>query len=179
MKRKGFHRISTCVRRWGAVLLACGLVMTTMTACGDNDENEPRTDDLAYLLKRIANEGSLVYGMRMGTGASEIMNRPVATADEAMDEFYKLLSGGPAHQGLSKAEDGIITCPLIGADGKPQGTIAYRPFRSETVYYCAEVTFSTEVKIASGVSCLRYILYERWPEDGNGPLKDILEGIKK
>lgn len=166
---------------WGIMLLACGLVMTTMTAC-DGEDDEPSgngIDDLAYLQKRIASDGSLVYGVQLGTDTKDVMSRPVATIAEAQGEFYKLLSGGSAHQGLSTAADGTITCRLTAADGKWQGTITYLPSQSETVYYCAEVTFSTEVKVATGISCLRYILYDRWPEDGNGFLKDILEGIKK
>ncbi len=165
---------------WGMMLLAGGLVITTLTACGrDDDPAANGIDDLAYLKQRIAADGSLVYGVQLGTDTKDIVNRPVATVAEAQAEFYKLLSGGSAHQGLSTTADGTITCCLTAADGKPQGTITYRASQSETIYYCAEVTFSTEVRSATGISYLRYILYDRWPEDGNGFMKDILDGLKK
>ena len=172
----------TAICSWGVLLLGCGLVMTTMTACGSSDEDEAvgnGIDDLAYLQKRIANDGALVYGVKLGTDAEDVISRPVANIEEALAEFYKLLPGGPAHQGLSTANDGTITCRLTDANGKSQGTIVYRPSQSETVDYCAEVSFGPEVKSATGISTLRYILYDRWPEDGNGFLKDILNGIKK
>lgn len=170
----------TGIFMWGVMLLACGLVITTLTACGHDDEPAANgIDDLAYLKQRIAADGSLVYGVQLGTDSKDIVSRPVADVAEAQDEFYKLLPGGSAHQGLSIAADGTITCCLTTANGKPQGTITYRASQSETIYYCAEVTFSTEVRAATGISCLRYILYDRWPEEGNGFLKDILDGIKK
>ncbi|MBR3022122.1 MAG: hypothetical protein IKH59_07145 [Bacteroidaceae bacterium] len=173
-------RTMTGIFLWGMMLLAGGLVITTLTACGrDDDPAANGIDDLAYLKQRIAADGSLVYGVQLGTDTKDIVNRPVATVAEAQAEFYKLLSGGSAHQGLSTTADGTITCCLTAADGKPQGTITYRASQSETIYYCAEVTFSTEVRSATGISYLRYILYDRWPEDGNGFMKDILDGLKK
>lgn len=164
------------------MIFACGLVMTTLMACSSSDNDEPTgngIDDLAWLQKRIAPEGTLVYGVQVGDNTKDIINRPVATTTEALAEFYKLMPGGSAHQGLKTASDGTITCSLTAADGKSQGTIVYRPSQSETIYYCAEVTFSSEVKSATGISCLRYIIYNRWPEKGNGFLKDILDIIKK
>ena len=164
------------------MLFACGLMVTTFMACGGSDDDEPSgngVNDLAYLQKRIAADGSLVYGVQLGTDAKDVVSRPVATAAEAQAEFYKLLPGGAAHEGLSTASDGTVTCRLTAADGKPQGTVTYHRSQSETVYYCAEVTFSAEVKSATGVSSLRYILYDRWPEEGNGFVKDILDRIKK
>lgn len=80
---------------------------------------------------------------------------------------------------MSTATDGAITCTLTDKKGKQQGTVSFRKSQSETIYYCAEVTFSTEVKSATGISRLRYILHDRWPEDGNGFLKDIMENLKK
>ena len=41
------------------------------------------------------------------------------------------------------------------------------------------MVFSSEVRAATGISRLRYILYDRWPEEGNGFLKDILDTIKQ
>ena len=77
------------------------------------------------------------------------------------------------------SKDDYITCRLTYKDGKSQGTITYQPSQSATVYYCAEVAFSPEVKSATGISRLRYVLFDRWPEDGNGFLKDILDNIKQ
>ena len=169
--KKNLSQMLTAIFSCGVLLLACGSMMTTMTACGSNDDDEPAgngIDDLAYLQKRIANEGSLVYGMQLGTDTKDIMSRPVATTTIAQEEFYKLIPGGSAHQGLSTAKDGTITCSLTDKNGKPQGTITYQPSQGTMVYYCAEVSFSPEVKSATGISCLRYILYDRWPEEGNG-----------
>ena len=180
MKKK-LSRMLTAVCSWGVILLACGFMMTTMTACGgdDDDTSGNGIDDLAYLQKRIAADGKLVYGVQLGTDSKDVVSRPVITTSDALAEFYKLLPGGIAHQGLTTAADGTITCKLTAADGKSQGTVTYRPSSSETVYYCAEVTFSSEIKKATGISCLRYILHSRWPEDGNGFLKDILDVIKQ
>jgi hypothetical protein len=160
-------------------ILFCGPPI--LTACG-SDDDEPTTngtDDLAFLQQRIAASGSLVYGVQLGTDTKDVVSRPVADTAEAQAEFYKLLSGGAAHPGLSTADDGTITCRLTDANGKAQGTITYRPSKSETIYYCAEVSFSTEIKSATGISSLRYILYNRWPEEGNGFIKDILDSIKQ
>lgn len=180
MCKKQF-RMSAAILSWRTMLLACGLVVTMLTACGSSDNDEPTgngVDDLAYLQKRIAAEGALVYGVQVGNDGKDIVSRPVATAAEAQAEFYKLIPGGAAHQGLTTSADNI-TCQLTAADGKSQGSITYRPSASETIYYCAEVTFSQEVTATTGVSRLRYILYDRWPQDDNGFLTDILEGIKK
>ena len=172
--------MSAAMPSLGTMLLACGLVMIMLTACGDDDADSSGNgiDDLAYLQKRIAAEGALVYGVQVGTDGKDIVSRPVATADEAQAEFYKLIPGGATHQGITTSAD-YITCQLTAADGKSQGSISYRPSTSETVHYCAEVTFSQEVVAATGVSRLRYILYDRWPQDDNGFLRDILEGLKK
>ena len=181
MMKKNLSQMLTAIFSCGVMLLACGFMMTTMTACG-SDDDEPAgngIDDLAYLQKRIANEGSLVYGVQLGTDTKDIVSRPVASTARAQEEFYKLIPGGSAHQGLSTAKDGTITCRLTDKDGKSQGTITYQPSQSATVYYCAEVAFSQEVKSATGISCLRYVLIDRWPEDGNGFIKDILDSIKQ
>ena len=179
MKKK-LSWMLTALCSWGIAFLACGLVVTTLSACGDDEEPSGNgIDDLAFLQKRIANDGSLVYGVQLGNDTKDVMSRPVATTAEAQAEFYKLLPGGSAHQGLSTASDGTITCRLTDAKGNSQGTVTYHPSQSETLYYCAEVTFSTEVKSATGISCLRYILYDRWPEEGNGFLKDFMESFKK
>ena len=164
--KKNLSQMLTAIFSCGVMLLACGFMMTTMTACG-SDDDEPAgngIDDLAYLQKRIANEGSLVYGVQLGTDTKDIVSRPVATTASAQEEFDKLIAGGSAHQGLSTAKNGTIT---------------YQPSQSATVYYCAEVAFSPEVKSATGISCLRYVLIDRWPEDGNGFIKDILDHIKQ
>ncbi len=166
-------------------ILFCGLPI--LTACGSDDDDQRSTsdvqystvDDLAFLQQRIANSGPLVYGVRLGTDTKDVVSRPVADAAEAQAEFYKLLSGGAAHPGLSTADDGTMTCRLTDANGKAQGTVTYHPSKSETVYYCAEVSFSAEIKSATGISCIRYIFYNRWPEEGNGFVKDILDSIKK
>ena len=84
-----------------------------------------------------------------------------------------------ASEGVTNNGDGSISYRLTAADGKPQGAISYRPSTSATLYYCAEVVFSSEIQDVTGISRLRYILYERWPEEGNGFLKDILNNIKK
>ena len=182
MMKKKLSWMLNAVYSLGVMFLACGIMTTTMTGCGSSDDDEPTgngIDDLAYLEKRIANESSLVYGVVLGTDTKDIVSRPVANTAEAQAEFYKLIPGGSSHQGLSTASDGTITCRLTDKSGRSQGTITYRPSQSETVYYCAEVAFGSEVKAATGISCLRYILYDRWPEDGNGFLKDILDGLKK
>lgn len=180
MKKK-LSLMLTAILTWGAMVIACGLMTTAMTSCSsDNDEPSGNgIDDLAYLQKRIAAEGSLVYGVQLGTDKKDVVSRPVSTTAQAQAEFYSLLYGGTAHQGLSTATDGSITCKLTDKNGKSQGTITYRTSKSETVYYCAEVTFSSEIQSATGISCLRYILYDRWPEDGNGFLKDIMDKIKQ
>jgi len=178
--KKNLSRMLTAIFSCGALLLTCGLMMTTMTSCDSDDDSVGNgVDDLAYLQKRIANDGSLVYGVQLGTDTKDIVSRPVASKAEALDEFYKLIPGGSAHPGLDNGKDGTITCQLTDANGKPQGSITYRPSQVTTIYYCAEVSFGAEVKSATGISCLRYILYDRWPEEGNGFLKDILEEIKK
>ena len=180
MMKKNLLGMMTAIRTWGAMLLACGLVMTTMCACGDDDETTGNgVDDLAFLQQRIAAEGDLVYGKQLGTDPADILNRPVATEEEALAEFYKLLPDGVAHKGLSKQGDGTIRCRLTDKEGKQQGTVTFRPSQDETLYYCAEVAFSAEVKQATGISTVRFILYDRWPEEGNGFIKGILDSIKK
>ena len=181
MKKK-LSQMLTVVCSWGVLLLTCGFMITTMTACGNSDNDEPAgngVDDLAYLQKRIANDGSLVYGVVLGTDTKDIVSRPVASIAGAQAEFYKLIPGGPAHQGLNTANDGTITCHLTDKNGTSQGTITYLPSKSEKVYYYAEVSFGAVAKSTTGISSLRYILYNRWPEEGNGLLKDIMDMIKE
>ncbi len=165
------------LRMWVAILV-CGLSMTMFTACGSSsNDDEPSgngTDDLAYLQKRIAEEGNLVYGGQLTNEGKDILNRPVETQEEALQEFYKLIPGGKTHQGLSTSGNGTITCRLTGTNGESQGTITYQP---TTAYYCAEVVFSSEVRSATGVSRLRYIPYDNWPD--NGFLSDLLDRMKK
>ena len=120
MMKKNLSQMLTAIFSCGVMLLACGFMMTTMTACG-SDDDEPAgngIDDLAYLQKRIANEGSLVYGVQLGTDTKDIVSRPVASTARAQEEFYKLIPGGSAHQGLSTAKNGTITCRLTDKDGK-------------------------------------------------------------
>lgn len=176
MKR---NKLATTVRLWGVLLLACSF-LTMLSACsGDDEPTGNGVDDLAYLQQRIAAEGGKVYGFRIGTDASDIVSRPVSTQADAQSEFYKLIPDGAAHEGVTTSADGSISCRLTAADGKPQGTISYQPSTSATLYYCAEVVFSSEVRATTGISRLRYILYDRWPEEGNGFLKDILDTIKQ
>ena len=85
-------------------------------------------------------------------------------------------SGDTIH--VIDGEGTLFTCRLTDANGKSQGTVTYRQSQNETMYYCAEVVFSQELRAVTGISCLRYILYDRWPEEGNGFLKDILDSIK-
>ena len=162
-----------------AAILVCGLSMTMLTACGGSSskDDEPGgngIDDLAYLQKRIAEEGNLVYGVQIANESKDILNRPVEKQEEALTEFYKLIPGGSTHQGLSTSSNGTITCRLTGPNGESQGTITYQP---TTAYYCAEVVFSSEVRSATGVSRIRYIPYDNWPD--NGFLSEILDKLKK
>jgi hypothetical protein len=165
------------LRMWVAILV-CGFSMAMFTACGSSSkDDEPGgngTDDLAYLQRRIAEEGNLVYGGQLANEGKDIINRPVETQEEALAEFYKLIPGGKTHQGLSSSGNGAITCRLTGPNGESQGTITYQP---TTVYYCAEVVFGSEVRLATGVSRLRYIPYDNWPD--NGFLSDLLDWLKK
>ena len=161
-----------------AAILICGLSTTLLTACSSDKDDESGgngADDLAYLQKRVAAEGGLVYGVQVGTDPKDIVSRPVADQKAALEEFYKLIPGGRDHKGLSSSSDGTITCRLTGADGKPQGAITYQ---ATTAYYCAEVIFSPEAKAATGISRLRYIPIEDWPEESNGFLSDILDKLK-
>ena len=162
-----------------AVILFCGL--NTLTACGGDDDETTTTgtDDLAFLKERLAESDGLVYGVCLGSDPKDVLSRPVADAMEAEKEFFKLLSDGTAHKGLTTANDEVVTCRLTDANGKAQGTISFCPTLSETVYYCAEVFFSTEIQSATGIRCVRYIPYDRWPEEGNGFFKDILDFFKK
>ena len=81
----------TAACKWTITLCICTLALTTLTACGDDDE--PKIDDLAFLKQRIAPEGDFVYGVYLGEN-TEVLNRPIQTEDEALIEFYKLLSDG-------------------------------------------------------------------------------------
>ena len=115
---------------WVAILV-CGFSMAMFTACGSSSkDDEPGgngTDDLAYLQRRIAEEGNLVYGGQLANEGKDIINRPVETQEEALAEFYKLIPGGKTHQGLSSSGNGAITCRLTGPNGESQGTITYQP----------------------------------------------------
>ena len=163
-----------------AVMLVSCLSLSMLTSCDDDEKNEAGgVDDLAYLQSRLAPAGEKVYGVQVGTDGEEILSRPVATALDALAEFYLLIPDGAKHEGLSTAADGTITCRLTDADGRPQGTLTYKPSTSLTIYYCAEVTLSAELFRATGVSQLRYITTDRWPESSSGFVKDILEQIKK
>jgi len=163
-----------------AAILVCGLSMAMFTACGGSSKDDEPSgsgngiDDLAYLQKCIAPEGDLVYGGQLANEGTDILNRPVENQEEALQEFYKLIPGGKTHQGLSTSSNGAITCRLTGPNGESQGTITYQP---TTAYYCAEVVFSSEVRSATGVSRLRYIPYDNWPD--NGFLSDLLDKLKK
>ena len=176
MKR---NKLATTVRLWGVLLLACSFLNMLSACSGDDEPTGNGVDDLAYLQQRLAADGGKVYGLRIGTDASDIVSRPVSTQADAQNEFYKLIPAGAASEGVTTNGDGSISYRLTAADGKPQGSIRYRSSPSATLYYCAEVVFSSEVRATTGISRLRYILYDRWPEEGNGFLKDILDTIKQ
>lgn len=161
------------------MLVGC-LSMSMLTGRDDDEKNEAGgVDDLAYLQSRLAPADGLVYGVQVGTDGEEILSRPVATAQDALTEFYLLMPGGQKHEGLSTAADGTITCRLTDAAGRTQGTLTYKPSAGVAVYYCAEVTLSAELYRATGISLLRYITTDRWPDPSSGFVKDILEQIKK
>lgn len=185
------NKLATTVRFWGVLpLICCSLIMSLSACSGDDEPSGNGIDDLAYLQQRIAAEDGKVYGLRLGTDASDIVSRPVATVADAQDEFYKLVPGGASHEGITTTtvtgtsgssavpSSGVVSCRLTAADGKPQGTISFHPSPS-TLYYCAEVVFSSDIQTVTGVGRVRYILYDRWPEEGNGFMKDILDNIKK
>lgn len=176
MKKVSTFITATC--KWAITLCICCVAMTTLTACG-GDDDEPKaskTDDLAYLKQRISPEGDFVYGVYLGEN-TEILNRPIKTEDDALIEFYKLLSDGSSHKGLKTEADGTISCRLTGADGQYQGTITFsKPQGTFTGYY-AEVIFSDEVTAATGLTRIRYILSDLWPPQGF--VTDILEWLKK
>ena len=73
---------------WVAILV-CGFSMAMFTACGSSSkDDEPGgngTDDLAYLQRRIAEEGNLVYGGQLANEGKDIINRPVETQEEALE----------------------------------------------------------------------------------------------
>ena len=160
--------------KWTITLCICTLALTTLTACGDDDE--PKIDDLAFLKQRIAPEGDFVYGVYLGEN-TEVLNRPIQTEDEALIEFYKLLSDGSSHKGLKTESDGTISCTLTGANGQYQGTITYNQPQGTFTGFYAEVIFSEEVTAATGLTRIRYILADLWPPTGF--VTDILEKLKK
>ena len=164
----------TAAGKWTITLCICCVAMTALMACDDSVENE--TDDLAYLKERIAPDGDYVYGVYLGTN-TEILNRPIQTEDEALIEFYKLLSDGSSHKGLKTEDDGRISCRLTGADGQYQGTITFNKPEGSFMGYYAEVIFSEEVTAATGLTRIRYILADLWPPQGF--VSDILEWLKK
>jgi hypothetical protein len=167
--------ISTALFSWGVLFLVCGLVMTTLTACSNDDETGNGVDDLAFLQKRIAKEGDLVYGVQVGDNTKDILSRPIQTEADGLNEFYKLIPDGKNHKGLTSGNNGTISCKLTDAKGNYQGTIVYAPTSN---YYSSAVTFGTEIVQATQITQLRYILYNRWPEEENGFLKDILDRLK-
>lgn len=151
--------------------------MTTLTACGDDESNVNKADDLAYLKQRISPEADLVYGVYLGEN-TEVLNRPIQTEDEALKEFYKLLSGGSSHEGLKTEANGNISCRLTDANGNYQGTITFNKPQGEFTGYCAEVLFSKELTVATGLTRIRYILADMWPPGDTGFVTDILDKLK-
>ena len=164
----------TAACRWAITLCVCCVAMASLTTCGDDEPTA--NDDLAYLKQRISPEGDFVYGVYLGEN-TEVLNRPIQTEDDALIEFYKLLSDGSSHKGLETEADGSISCRLTGADGQYQGTITYNQSQGTFMGYYAEVIFSEEVTDATGLTRIRYILSDLWPPTGF--LTDILEWLKK
>lgn len=164
----------TAACKWTFALCICCVAMTTLTACGDDEPQ--KADDLAYLKQRISPEGDLVYGVYLGEN-TEVLNRPIQTEDDALEEFYKLLLDGSSHKGLKTEADGTISCQLTGANGQYQGTITFNKPEGTFMGYCAEVIFSSEVTAATGLTRIRYILDYMWPPTGF--VSDILDKLKK
>ena len=171
----------TCITaacKWAITLCLCCLAMTTLTACGgDDDESVNKADDLAYLKLRISPEGDLVYGVYLGEN-TEVLNRPIQTEDDALKEFYKLLSDGSSHKGLKTEANGNISCRLTDANGQYQGTITFNKPQGVFTGYCAEVIFSNELIAATGLTRIRYILADMWPPGDTGFVTDILDKLK-
>lgn len=165
----------TTACKWTITLCICCVAMTTLTACG-GDDDEPKVNDLAFLKQRISPEGDLVYGVNLGEN-TDILYRPIDTEDDALQEFYKLLSDGSSHKGLKTEADGTISCRLTDADGQYQGTITFNIPQGTFTGYYAEVIFSDEVIAATGLTQIRYILADMWPPQGF--VTDILERLKK
>ena len=161
--------------KWTVTLCICCVAMTTLTACGDDDEPK-KADDLAFLKQRISPEGEFVYGVILGEN-TEVLNRPIQTEDDALIEFYKLVPDGSSHKGLKTEADGTISCRLTGADGQYQGTITFNKPEGTFMGYCAEVIFSSEVTAATGLTRIRFILDDLWPPTGF--ISDILDKLKK
>ena len=166
----------TAACKWTVTLCICCVAMTTITACGDDDDEPQKADDLAYLQQRISPEGDLVYGVYLGEN-KEVLNRPIQTEDDALKEFYTLLPDGSSHKGLKTEADGTISCRLTGADEQYQGTITFNKPQGTFTGYSAEVIFSSEVTAATGLTRIRYILDYMWPPTGF--LSDILDILKK
>ena len=165
----------TSVCRWTITLCICCVAMTTFTAC-DDEPTVNKHDDLAFLKQRISPEGDFVYGVYLGEN-TEILNRPIKTEDDALIEFYKLLSDGRSHKGIKTEADGTISCRLTGDDGQYQGTITYNQPQGTFMGYYAEVIFSKEVTDATGLTRIRYILADLWPPSGF--VSDIFEWLKR
>ena len=164
--------------KWTIILCICTVAMSALTACGDDEPKVNKTDDLAYLKKRIAPEGDLVYGVYLGEN-TEVLYRPIQAEDDALKEFYMLLSDGSSHEGLKTEADGTISCRLTGPDGQYQGTITFNKPQGTFTGFCAEVIFSDEVIAATGLTRIRYILADMWPPGDTGFVTDILERLKK
>ena len=173
---KKVSTIITAACKCVITLCICSVAMTTLTACGGDDDDPTLNDDLAYLKQRISPEGDLVYGVYLGEN-TEVLNRPIETEDDALIEFYKLLSDGSSHKGLKTEADGTISCRLTGANGQYQGTITFNKPQGAFMGFYAEVIFSEEVTAATGLTRIRYILADLWPPQGF--VTDILEWLKK
>ena len=168
---------ATC--KWTLTLCICCVAMTTLTACGGEDEPVVnKTDDLAYLKQRISPEGDLVYGVFLGEN-TQVLCRPIQTEDDALKEFYMLLSDGSSNKELKTEADGTISCRLTDAEGHYQGTITFYKPEGTFTGYCAEVIFSGELTDATGLTRIRYILADMWPPTSIGFISDILERLKK
>lgn len=180
--KKTLSKLFTALCMCGITLCLCGLALTTLTACDDDDKpSVTKTDDLAFLIERVSPEvtssgDELVYGVYLGEN-TQVLNRPVDTKDDALNEFYKLLKDGSSHKGLTVMVDGSIVCQLTSADDTPQGTITFS-VPEEVFDCCGIVTFSPEVTAATGLSQIRFILSYMWPPGDAGFVTDILEKLK-
>ena len=169
----------TAICSWGVLLLGCGLVMTTMTACGSSDEDEAvgnGIDDLAYLQKRIANDGALVYGVKLGTDAEDVISRPVANIEEALDTVWGDLSAQAQavidQQGVAYNDrDGDLVTSIVGGkdcvftcyDGDNCLCALERAFRNGKTRFCKPISCALypirEKRFHDGTVALNY---NRW-----------------